>query len=220
MGIAGFGLDVGNLHRLLSRGRASERRSGLDGTPGCAAARQQGPAVRRAAERLETHLPRVEISAQDRHRRCAWRWRAWLGRPVRVRRASRRSRAGHRRSRSAAPAPRRVSFSGPRWLREGVQHAFSPSFRSNEDHERGVGSSPPCETRSPRRHSHWSLPGGRSPSPRDRGRILTEPHRENPITGIAACCACAASGHAAAAPPTNVMKSRRFTNQCLPRFRL
>src|SRR5215467_3591193 len=33
----------------------------------------------------------------------------------------------------------------------------------------------------------------------------------NPITGIAACCARAASGHAAAAPPTSVMNSRRFT---------
>src|SRR6516162_1079853 len=32
----------------------------------------------------------------------------------------------------------------------------------------------------------------------------------NPITGIAACCARAASGHAAAAPPTSVMNSRRL----------
>src|SRR5262245_58453170 len=31
-----------------------------------------------------------------------------------------------------------------------------------------------------------------------------------PMTGIAGCCARAASGHAAA-PPSNVMKSRRFT---------
>jgi hypothetical protein len=31
----------------------------------------------------------------------------------------------------------------------------------------------------------------------------------NPITGIADCCARAASGHAAAAPPSSVMKSRR-----------
>ena len=31
----------------------------------------------------------------------------------------------------------------------------------------------------------------------------------NPITGIAACCARAASGHAAAAPPSSVMNSRR-----------
>jgi hypothetical protein len=29
-------------------------------------------------------------------------------------------------------------------------------------------------------------------------------------TGIAGCCARAASGHATAAPPSNVMKSRRF----------
>jgi uncharacterized protein YchJ len=32
-----------------------------------------------------------------------------------------------------------------------------------------------------------------------------------PITGIAGCCARAASGHAAAAPPSTVMKSRRLT---------
>jgi hypothetical protein len=31
----------------------------------------------------------------------------------------------------------------------------------------------------------------------------------NPTTGIAACCARAASGHAAA-PPSSVMKSRRL----------
>jgi hypothetical protein len=39
-----------------------------------------------------------------------------------------------------------------------------------------------------------------------------------PITGIAGCCARAASGHATAAPPRSVMKSRRFTAQCLPCF--
>src|SRR5262249_37026303 len=33
----------------------------------------------------------------------------------------------------------------------------------------------------------------------------------NPITGIAGCWARAASGHAAAAPPTSDMNSRRFT---------
>ena len=33
----------------------------------------------------------------------------------------------------------------------------------------------------------------------------------NPITGIAGCCACAASGQAAAAPPSSVMNSRRLT---------
>ncbi len=32
----------------------------------------------------------------------------------------------------------------------------------------------------------------------------------NPITGIAGCCARAASGHATAAPPRSVMNSRRF----------
>ena len=32
----------------------------------------------------------------------------------------------------------------------------------------------------------------------------------NPITGIAGCCARAASGHAIAAPPSSVMNSRRL----------
>jgi hypothetical protein len=34
--------------------------------------------------------------------------------------------------------------------------------------------------------------------------------RSNPITGIAGCSAHAASGHAAAAPPSSDMKPRRF----------
>ena len=33
----------------------------------------------------------------------------------------------------------------------------------------------------------------------------------HPITGIAGCCARAASGHAAAAPPSSVMNSRRLS---------
>src|SRR6516165_6614315 len=37
-----------------------------------------------------------------------------------------------------------------------------------------------------------------------------EPALRNPMTGIAACCARATSGHAAAAPPRSVMKARRF----------
>jgi hypothetical protein len=32
----------------------------------------------------------------------------------------------------------------------------------------------------------------------------------NPITGIAGCCARAASGHTAAAPPMSEMNVRRF----------
>jgi hypothetical protein len=32
----------------------------------------------------------------------------------------------------------------------------------------------------------------------------------NPITGTAGCCACAASDHAAVAPPSSVMNSRLF----------
>src|SRR2546430_7707837 len=36
------------------------------------------------------------------------------------------------------------------------------------------------------------------------------------MTGIAACCARAASGHAAIAPPTSVMNSRRFMSDVIP----
>jgi uncharacterized protein (DUF1330 family) len=36
-----------------------------------------------------------------------------------------------------------------------------------------------------------------------------DPWCKNPIAG--GCCGCAGSGHAAAAPPSSVMKSRRFT---------
>ena len=39
-----------------------------------------------------------------------------------------------------------------------------------------------------------------------------DPIPRTPITGIAACCARPASGHIAAAPPTSVMKSRRFSS--------
>jgi hypothetical protein len=40
----------------------------------------------------------------------------------------------------------------------------------------------------------------------------------NPPTGIAGCCAHAAIGHAAAAPPSSVMNSRRrmWSMECLP----
>src|SRR5262249_3623387 len=40
----------------------------------------------------------------------------------------------------------------------------------------------------------------------------------NPTIGIGGCCARAASGHTAAAPPSSVMKSRRFTARYLPCF--
>ena len=46
----------------------------------------------------------------------------------------------------------------------------------------GFGSSPPCETRSPRRHSHWS-PSGRGPA-KDKPSILTEPHDEPALHSI------------------------------------
>jgi hypothetical protein len=39
------------------------------------------------------------------------------------------------------------------------------------------------------------------------------------LYGIVGCCACAASGHAAAAPPSSVMNARRFTARFLPCFR-
>src|SRR5262245_41042742 len=41
------------------------------------------------------------------------------------------------------------------------------------------------------------------------------PECKNPITGIAGCCARAASGNAAAAPPMSVMSLRRFNDRCL-----
>ena len=46
----------------------------------------------------------------------------------------------------------------------------------------------------------------RADGPRSRQAM---PGSRNPITGIAGCCARAASGHAAAAPPRSVMNSRR-----------
>src|SRR5438067_1451502 len=42
---------------------------------------------------------------------------------------------------------------------------------------------------------------------RDSG---SRPDESRATTGLEACCARAASGHAAAAPPSNVMKSRRL----------
>jgi hypothetical protein len=52
----------------------------------------------------------------------------------------------------------------------------------------------------------------------DRGMRANDLHTgqanslsRNPITGIADCCARAVGGHAAAAPPSSVMNSRRFT---------
>ncbi len=78
--------------------------------------------------------------------------------------------AACRSSASAAFFPTRLEIRrrGPR--------ASSPSFRSNEPCDRAFRSSPPCETRSPRRHSHWPRCG------RAQLRIepvnLTEPHDE------------------------------------------
>ena len=69
----------------------------------------------------------------------------------------------------------------------------------------------PSGIRSPRsglRHSRLhSSPGG---THRKVGADRPAQAGRNPITGIAGCCARAASGHAAAAPPSSVMNSRRF----------
>jgi hypothetical protein len=43
-----------------------------------------------------------------------------------------------------------------------------------------------------------------------RSNAGSDASRRNPITGMAGCCARAASGQAAAAPPRSVMNSRRF----------
>ena len=40
--------------------------------------------------------------------------------------------------------------------------------------------------------------------------VVADSGLRSPITGIAGCCACAMRGHAAAAPPSSVMKSRRL----------
>src|SRR5262249_50315706 len=47
-------------------------------------------------------------------------------------------------------------------------------------------------------------------SPPKRTELSFDRPLTKPITGIAGCCARAASGHAAAAPPTSVMNSRRL----------
>src|SRR5262249_56047857 len=55
------------------------------------------------------------------------------------------------------------------------------------------------------------------PNPVTRcAKLASEVSRRKPITGIAACCALAASGHAAA-PPSSVMKPRRLMASLLGR---
>ena len=63
---------------------------------------------------------------------------------------------------SASSRARASSFSSSARVAS-WQRAFSPSFRSNEACDRAFGSSPLCETRSPRRHSHWSPSGQAQP---------------------------------------------------------
>ena len=70
----------------------------------------------------------------------------------------------------------------------------------------------PSGIRSPRsgpRHNPISFRPWRNPR-RDSAMPSGDWLLRNPITGIAGCCARAASGHAAAAPPSSVMNSRRF----------
>ena len=67
-----------------------------------------------------------------------------------------------------------VSFFLQSSMRASYAVAFVPVERRRQ---RVFGSSPPCETRSPRRPSHWS-PSGRSPAKDGGPSILTEPHRE------------------------------------------
>ena len=75
--------------------------------------------------------------------------------------------------------------------------------------------SPPSDIRSLRsRPRHSRSPSGpaemRARGPRTRhGDAVSR----NPITGIAGCCARAASGHATAAPPSSVMNSRRCSGR-------
>jgi len=68
-------------------------------------------------------------------------------------RASSRRRAAPRRPPFAAPAPPRASFPVQHGVRDCGERALSPSSWSNEERERLFGSLPPCETRSPHRHS-------------------------------------------------------------------
>src|SRR5262249_32784107 len=55
-------------------------------------------------------------------------------------------------------------------------------------------------------------------APAEDWKVRKTEHGSLLITGIAGCCARAASGHAAAAPPSSVMNVRRFTAPCLPCF--
>jgi len=57
--------------------------------------------------------------------------------------------------------------------------------------------------------AHGDDPGRRNAATMGRYPSGDAPWR-NPITGIVGCCARVASGHAVAAPPSRVMKSRRL----------
>ena len=69
---------------------------------------------------------------------------------------------------------------------------------------------PPSDIRSPRCGPRRSRFRSALDETRPRSRVTRRRATlRNPITGIAGCCARAASGHAAAAPPRSVMNSRR-----------
>ena len=72
---------------------------------------------------------------------------------------------------------------------------------------------PPSDIRSRRSGLRQSrLPSGPGWNARQHGTCEGQPADaplRKPITGIAGCCARAATGHAAAAPPSSVMNSRR-----------
>src|SRR5262249_14839052 len=57
------------------------------------------------------------------------------------------------------------------------QRPYSSSFQSNEACGRALDYLRLCETRSPRRHSHWSPPSGRPRQGSGRS-VLAEPHDE------------------------------------------
>ena len=65
--------------------------------------------------------------------------------------------------------------------------------------------------------AEFAQPLHKSGGPLARGRSRAAP--KNPMVGsFAGCCARAASGHAAAAPPSSVMNSRRFNrSNCICR---
>ena len=109
----------------------------------------------------------------------------------RGRRLGRQRRSGCRPRRSRPPAGEPDRRPAPAADRIGFQRIGSRSRRC------GPRRSPCCQ-------------GPGETPPHCLHEAAREPLRRYPTTGIAGCCAPAASGHAAAAPPRRVMKSRRL----------